>query len=127
MKPSLASPVTWPEIAFIGAVAALLALVSAAVHAQPPAMTDPDLAPWFQSLQSPALGISCCDQADGHILKDSEWRQNGDAYEVTIENTWVPVPAQAVLDRTDNPTGSAVAFWLPGTTNIICFVRPSET
>ena len=34
MKPSLASPVTWPEIAFIGAVAALLALGFKSVDAE---------------------------------------------------------------------------------------------
>jgi hypothetical protein len=31
-----------------------------------------------------------------------------------------------VLQRVDNPTGSAVAFWVEHGTHIICFVRPAE-
>ena len=120
-------PVSWSEVLTWGAIAAALAVVSFAVHAHPPAMTDGDLAPWFQSLRTPSNTMSCCDQADGHIMAPKDVRQNGDAYAITIDGAWVPVPTEAILQRVDNPTGQYVAFWLPGTTNILCFVRPSET
>ena len=116
------------KIAFLGLLVATLSFMLAlSVVARPPEMIDSDLAPWFQSLHNPTLSMSCCDKADGHILADKDWRTVADGYEVSIENIWVPVPKEAVLDRADNPTGSAVAFWLPGSTSILCFVRPSET
>lgn len=103
-----------------------LALVPPAM-AKAPASSDPDLAPWFSTLHNPATGAFCCDQADGHILSATEWRTVGGAYQVLIDTVWRDVPTVAVLDRIDNPTGSAVAFWLGHGATILCFVRPSET
>ena len=115
----------------------ILAMLTVPAMARAPAMSDPDLAPWFRSLRTPSDTMSCCDQSDGHILKDSEIQITSDNsetlargdlhYQISIDGAWVPVPNEAILQRADNPTGQYVAFWLPGTTNILCFVRPSET
>jgi hypothetical protein len=103
------------------------ALLLVALLVNAPSSADPDLSPWFQSLKSP-MGMSCCAQADGHILHDSEWRAVKDGYEVLINGAWVPVPAESVLQRADNPTGGAVVFYPPsGAPPIYCFVRPAET
>ena len=102
-------------------ILALLLLIAA------PSTADPSLAPWFQSLQAPS-GMSCCALADGHILKDSEWRIVGDHYEILVAGKWIEVPADAVLNQVENPTGGAVAFYPPsGAPPLYCFVRPSET
>ena len=115
----------------------ILAMLTVPAMARAPAMSDPDLAPWFRSLRTPSNTMSCCDQSDGHILKDNEIQITSDNsetlargdlhYQISIDGAWVPVPNEAILQRADNPTGQYVAFWLPGTTNILCFVRPSET
>lgn len=109
--------------------AALASLSLAPALASPPAKTDPALAPWFQSLRNPALGISCCAEAGGHILGDADWCVVGNTYQLRISGEWQDVPAGAVLDRVDNPTGGAVAFYPPGVDHppVYCFIRPVET
>lgn len=105
-------------------------LVSGTALAAPPPNADPSLAPWFRSLKSPVYdGMSCCAEADGHILRDGDWRIVGNRYEVKIHGKWRIVPPRAVLNRADNPTGGAVAFYPPGIRNppIYCFVRPAES
>jgi hypothetical protein len=112
---------------FIGAIILLAAITAAAA---PPQNADPSLAPWFRSLTNPNVGgMSCCAEADGHILRDSDWRVAGDHYQIRIGTEWVDVPLQAVLNRVDNPTGGAVAFYPSGieTPPIYCFVRPVES
>jgi hypothetical protein len=111
-----------------GALIALL--TSSMAHARPPANPDPALAPWFQSLQQPGTGISCCSIAD---CRPTDYRTNGDLYEVLIapgtfdiaEPTWLSVPHDKVLQRTDNPVGRAVVCWTPSR-GIMCFVRGTE-
>jgi len=104
------------------------------IRAAPPDHTDGTLAPWFNSLTNPATGMSCCSEADGHILKDSDWRVAGDHYQIKIAGVWRDVPQQAVLDRIDNPTGGVVAFYgryadeNPSLSPVIfCLVRAVET
>ncbi|MBV8652152.1 MAG: hypothetical protein JO255_11840 [Alphaproteobacteria bacterium] len=92
-------------------------------RAAPPENADPALAPWFQSLQQPGSGRSCCSIAD---CRPTEYRTVGDHYEVLIENKWVFVPPDKVLQRTDNPLGRAVVCWRRSI-GIMCFVRASET
>jgi hypothetical protein len=103
-------------------------------HAAPPPGADPALASWFNALTNPATGLSCCREFDGHVLADRDWRVAGDHYEIRIAGQWRAVPAPAVLDRVDNPTGGAVAFYAraadgdPAVAPLIyCFVRPVET
>ena len=42
-----------------------------------------------------------------------------------IDGAWVDVDAARVL-KTENPTGRAVAFWLPGQSFVYCFIRPAQ-
>ena len=102
---------------------ALFAFVAAsAVHAAPPENADPALAPWFQSLQAPN-GTSCCSNADCRV---TDYRTSAAGYEALIDNRWIAVPRDRVLDHVSNPTGRAVVCYLPAM-GILCFVRPSET
>ena len=87
---------------------------------------DPEIAAWFHGLMNPRTGLSCCDESDGHILVQGDWRTIGDRYEVRIEDAWVSVPPGAVLTRMANPTGSAVVFYDARTKRIYCFVRAPE-
>lgn len=98
-------------------------LISAVLAVKAPIGADPALAPWFQGLQQPLSGLSCCSLAD---CRPVDWRGEGDHYEVYLEDRWMPVPPEVVLSRHDNPTGSAIACYTP-TMGIMCFVRGSET
>jgi len=98
----------------------LLAQRSAAA---PPQEVDPSLAPWFHSLEQPGSGLSCCSIAD---CRTADYRIVGDHYEAFIEGTWMVVPPDRVLSRTDNPTGRAVVCWTK-INGIMCFVRGPET
>lgn len=91
--------------------------------AAPPDNADATLAPWFQSLRQPGTGISCCSMAD---CRATEYRTSTVGYEALIENKWLAVPADRVLQHTDNPTGRAIVCYMPGR-GILCFVRPAET
>ena len=111
------------------AAASIALLLSATVLAAPPEglTLDPEISAWFKSVRNPklkAFGGVCCDQSDGRVLRDDEWRAGSEGYEVRLEGEWRPVPAEAVLDRIDNPTGGAVVFVYRG--EILCFVRPNE-
>ena len=114
-------------------VAAIVFLATATATAAPPPNADPSLASWFRSLTNPVVGLSCCAEADGHILSDADWRSNGAGYEIRVNGTWWPVPPETVLNHVPNPTGGAVAFWESHRhqndrpPNIYCFVRPVES
>jgi hypothetical protein len=43
-----------------------------------------------------------------------------------IGEAWFAVPADKILQRTDNPTGRAVVCWTPQR-GILCFVRATES
>lgn len=102
----------------------LALLLIGVAHAAPPENADPALAPWFQSLHS-RTGISCCSIADCRNLPTYT---TGTGYEVLYQGQMVPIPPEAVSDRTDNPTGSPVTCVYPdvltnGRTVILCFFR----
>lgn len=90
--------------------------------AAPPENADPALATWFRSLKAPN-GTACCTVAD---CRRAVHRSTKRGYEVLISGQWVAVPWERVLRRTDNPTGEAVVCRQPGTTLILCFVRPPD-
>jgi len=92
-------------------------------YAAPPENADSSLAPWFQSLRQPGSGISCCSMADCRAI---EYRTSATGYEAFIDDKWLAVPPDRVLQNTANPTGRAVACYIPGR-GILCFVRPAET
>lgn len=95
-----------------------------------PPNADPGLAPWFQSLQRPDDGGSCCDVAD---CRQVDYRTAGDHYEVwidkkdfpVVESVWVPVPSDKILKRADNPTGRAIVCFTPAM-GVMCFVKASQ-
>lgn len=90
--------------------------------AAPPDNADPALATWFRSLKAPN-GTACCAVAD---CRRATHRLTKEGYEVLIAGQWIAVPWERVLRRIDNPTGEAVVCRQPGTTLIMCFVRPPE-
>jgi hypothetical protein len=85
--------------------------------------SDSLLKSWFDSLRQPGTRYPCCSIAD---CRTTEIRMRGNEYEVPIEGQWLVVPSDRILQRKDNPTGSAVVCWTPGT-GIMCFIRPPET
>lgn len=113
------------------AIAALAAILLAqTVFARPPENADPALAPWFQSLHTKE-GVGCCSIAD---CRPVEYRIEKDHFEALIgkqfgENVtphWEPVPPDHILQNTRNPTGRAIACWVPYLQHrILCFVLPS--
>jgi hypothetical protein len=100
-----------------------VSLIGAIASAAPPDNVDGKLAPWFQSLRQPGTGISCCSMAD---CRATEYRTSATGYEAFIDDKWLAVPPDRVLDHTDNPTGRAIVCYMPGR-GILCFVRPAET
>jgi hypothetical protein len=98
-------------------------ILPAASIAAPPENFDSSLASWFHDLKAPN-GSGCCDLAD---CRRTESRITEDGYEAIIDDTWVAVPWDRVLRRTDNPTGTAIVCRMPHTKIILCFVRPPDT
>jgi hypothetical protein len=112
-----------------------LALGAGAALAKPgnSAGGDPVFSAWMDDLLNPATGLSC-DKFDPHVLGTADWRYDGDHYQIRIAQRWRDVPAPAVIDRIDNPTGSAVAFYVDAADHdgsvaplVYCFVRPAQT
>jgi hypothetical protein len=114
-----------PSLPMMVAVAAALlaTFIASTARSRPPANPDPSLAPWFQSLQQPDTGASCCSIAD---CRPTDFRMSGEDYEALIDGRWMLVPKEKVLQRTDNPIGRAVVCWTPEA-GIMCFVRGAET
>jgi hypothetical protein len=112
------------HLTVVGALAiGVLAVGAAIANAQPPKHGDPSLAAWFNSLSAPD-GTPCCSMAD---CRRTKVRLTTQGYETLIDDTWVAVPWDRVLTRTDNPTGQAVVCTAPQTKIILCFVRAPET
>ncbi|HZS85302.1 MAG TPA: hypothetical protein VFA50_20685 [Stellaceae bacterium] len=107
----------WPKLL----LPALLLEASALAQAAPPENADPTLAPWFQSLQRPDIGGSCCSLADCRRVRS---RLAGKGFEIMLDGVWVPVPPERIIYR-DNPTGEAVACTRSHV--VICFVPGPET
>jgi hypothetical protein len=120
--PALACPVFHSREWVAGMVVLLAGVAGSAARAAPPENADPALAPWFQSLQAPN-GTSCCSLADCRM---TDYRTKATGYEAFVDNRWIAVPRDRVLDHVANPTGRAVVCYMPSM-GILCFVRPSET
>jgi hypothetical protein len=104
-------------------LSAIAVLVVPPVWAAPPPNPDPKLAPWYNSLRAPYTEALCCSIAD---CRPTMSRVRGGHYEAFIEGQWRIVPDDRVLNRTDNPTGHAVACWTPQA-GIMCFVKAPES
>jgi hypothetical protein len=114
-------------------IALSLGACAAAANAGLPARSDPAFSAWIADLLNPATGLSCR-QFDPHFLDRADWRYDGKHYQIRIADRWRNVPAPAVIDRIDNPTGSAVAFYVRAADQdgsvaplVYCFVRPAQT
>lgn len=103
--------------------AAMVALPAGYAQAHPPKNADMSLAPWFQSLRQPNTGISCCSIAD---CRRTDFRIQGNHYQALVDGEWKTVPQNAILDRSDNPTGRAVVCYTPYA-GIMCFIKGPET
>ena len=115
------------------AITAFLWASSAAAHPNDSAASNSAVSAWIDNLLNPATGLSC-DKFDPHLLTSADWRDDGDHYQIRIAQRWRDVPAPAVIDRADNPTGSAVAFYIGAADQdgsvaplVYCFVRPAQT
>lgn len=103
-----------------GAIALTISMRPA--QAAPPPDADPALNSWFQGLQQPDTGVSCCSIADCRPVDD---RVGPNGYEVLINNEWLPVPQQKILQGKHNPAGRAVVCYSEAM-GIMCFVRGTE-
>jgi hypothetical protein len=106
----------------LGAAAGAMLSVCVPLRAAPPEHADPGLAPWFQTLLQPDTGVSCCSIADCRVV-DSRVGPAG--YEVLLEDEWLPVPKEKILDGKHNPIGRAVVC-ASQAMGILCFVRGTE-
>ena len=111
------------DIATLQLAAALLAAVSisAPARAHSPMGVDPSLAPWFEALQQPNGGGSCCNDRDCELVQA---RMTPKGWEVFVGKAWLSVPPERLLQRHDNPTGSAVLCHIEK--NVLCFIPPVE-
>jgi hypothetical protein len=107
----------------VGAGLIALTCIVSPAGAAPPPDADPALAPWFNSLRQPWTNALCCSMAD---CRPVESRLNAGHYEALIEGEWRSVPDQLILNRSDNPTGRAIACWTRQT-GMLCFVRAPES
>jgi hypothetical protein len=106
-------------------IAAGLALsLPLAAFAAPPPEADPNdpIRLWFRDLMRPDTNTSCCDSSDCRRVAS---RMTPTGWDALIRNKWIPVAPENVL-RQNNPTGEAVACYLPHL-GIICFVPPPQT
>jgi hypothetical protein len=108
----------------------LVGLLIASAYADPPPGPTP-YHDWFAKQWS--IGKSfCCNEADGHVLDDSDWRMVGGHYEVRINGNWIQVPATAMVDSArggPNPTGHAVIWYVTGSEGgirLYCFAQGFE-
>jgi hypothetical protein len=117
--------------AVAGVAAVLLALVLAGgATAAPPLGADPEspLGHWYNSLQQPHSGISCCTLADCRPVIEKlgaghYWVFIGKQFELA-PNRWIEVPDDAVL-HVRNDAGQPVACWAPAS-GLLCFVPGPE-
>ncbi len=125
MRPPLftSKPNRPPLYAIAAAIVGILLGLGGTAYAAPPDNADPSFAPWFQSLRQPGTGISCCSVADCRM---TDYRTDATGYEALIDEKWLAVPPDRILQHVSNPTGRAIVCYHPGT-GILCFVRPSET
>lgn len=94
-----------------------------------------EFADWFRSLKVPGTerirnpaDASCCSPARDCQTTDYETDAAG-RYWINAEGEHIQVPPDKILQRTDNPTGRAVAclHHFNGHPIVHCFVRPPES
>jgi hypothetical protein len=96
-----------------------------------------EFAGWYRSLRVPGLDPAkvfnpadswCC--SPDRDCKTVNYQTDGAGrYWIVANGERVEIPPDKILERTDNPTGRAVACWtyLDGHPHVRCFVRPPES
>jgi hypothetical protein len=76
---------------------------------------------WFMSLKS-GKG-PCCADADGNVVKDSDWESKDGRYKVFLGGEWVNVPPDAVITQ-PNLDGRTMVWpiWIDGKETVRCFM-----
>jgi hypothetical protein len=107
-------------------VIVILLLALAWSYAYPHDAGRPDLNGWFESLHS-GKG-PCCSNADGTALADVDWKTHDGRYVVRIDDQWIDVPPEAVIDG-PNLEGRAWVWPVRGYlgTSIRCFMPNGGT
>lgn len=102
-------------------LAVLLGLSVWEAHGAPPPGADGSLSGWFQSLQDPNTGGSCCGEAD---CRHYPVAVSSAGYSVFFHDEWLKVPERAILQRSDNPGDyvTCIHDW-DGVAQILCFIR----
>ena len=101
---------------------AVLILFVGSASAAPPPDSNLQYKDWFESLRQPGTMALCCSISDCRM---TAYRTDAEGYEVPINNRWVRVPPDKVLNRIANPTGRGVVCYTPPE-NILCFVRATD-
>ena len=114
-------------------VASLLCLFGGRATAAPPPNAALVYQQWFEGLEQPGEHhLPCCSIADCHFAVA---RATMVGYEVAIENSWIVVPSDRILQNVSNPTGRAVVCYRHildiendhrDMIRIFCFVRPPD-
>lgn len=86
-------------------------LMASGALAAPPPGADPALHPWYESLQDPQTGGSCCGEADCRHNPVATFTGEDGAthYKVQYKGQWLSVDDDRILKREDNPTGDFVS------------------
>jgi len=121
------------KFALISVLVTGLGFMSAGSMAHEP---GDEFADWFRSLKVPgtterfrnSVDASCCSPERDCQTTDYETDAAGH-YWIEVKGERIQVPAEKILQRTDNPTGRAVACWryFNGRPIVRCFVRPPES
>lgn len=100
--------------------ALVLIFIAPRSHGALPEGADLSLAPWFNGLQQPNTGMSCCSIAD---CRPVNTRVGPQGWEIEVAGEWRQVPQEVILRGKENPTGRPVACVFNGA--ILCFVEPA--
>jgi hypothetical protein len=81
---------------------------------------------WFDNLKS-GRGL-CCSMADGQSVADPDWESKDGHYRVRLENNWIDVPDDALINE-PNRAGRTMVWPLlvDGKISIRCFMPGSMT
>jgi hypothetical protein len=113
------------------AIVTTLLLLSSASTAHQPGV---EFADWFRSLKVPGIerplnpqDASCC--SPERDCQTTDYETDGGRYWIKAEGERIEVSPDKILQRTDNPTGRAVACLrhYNGHPVVHCFVRPPES
>lgn len=115
---------TWANLLLVVMVAYLLFMARCVfAHDKHRADTQtPELKEWFKTLKS-GKG-PCCSDADGSVLKDTDWESKDGHYRVYINGNWMDVPDDAVLEQ-PNMYGRTMVWtglYVDGKIQIRCFM-----